>query len=88
MQLKVTRGYHFLTYEINNICGNETSHFWEKYSGSVTFVQAFYNVSGFFKMLTFFDPLILCLGRYTEIIIRCEEKLYMVFPVLCQCMVH
>lgn len=50
--------------------------------------KPFYNVSGFFKMLTLFDPLILCLGHYAEIVIRCEEKLHTVDSISCQCMVY
>lgn len=39
-------------------------------------------------MLTLFDPLILCLGHYAEIVIRCEEKLHTVDSISCQCMVY
>lgn len=35
--------------------------------------KPFCNISGFFKP---FDPLILCLGHYPEIVTGCEEKLY------------
>lgn len=63
MQLKVMKRYHFSIYEINKICRNETSHCWEKYSGTVTFTKSFLcftilqNVNTFWSVNSLFRTL-------------------------------